>query len=506
MNKHLIPAIQYFSIVSLVLHKLKSCFVSDLKMMKSPLKTSKQPPGNLQNGSPRAMANISDKVQLKHAQKNPQSQITKLPAAKVGGAVKEIVSNITVEEILERTGESDAKAVNAVNLHACGITRIMQLERFQNIVSLDLSCNAITKIENLCNSTLTELKLYGNMITTVSGLLDLKNLETLCLQHNRINRINDGFSGQKKLKTLRLDSNQLSQIEPRDFTYCRSLESLDISHNYLESLSALKFASCLKDLAAVGNRLKRIDCQGNLTLVDLDLSFNNIDDVSNLSCLVNLQVLRLTNNQISSLQPMGELKRLLELHIGSNQLTNLNYIRKQFPNLDYLDVTNNRISDWKHFEYLKFCPSVRELYISGNPCVSEVTDADRKSLKNILPNAEIVDGKYLNAADEKSALYSKRAASASTAITVRQLENELNSLSVNLDENENNILRTFRSIRDLMSTLPLHPPRSRDNDPTLVPGVDLPSSRLPTSRSSSRARIEEARLFAASLSIDDDEI
>ena len=474
-------------------------------MIRSPVQVTNGAPAS---PSKSGVANISEKVKLKHnkssAGKTSSPKHSKPTKSKTSTDLKAIVANITVDEILEKAGETDVKAVESVNLHACGITKIVHIEKFQNLRALDLSCNAITKVENLTNSGLKELKLYGNMISTVAGLLDLTNLETLSLQHNKISSISDGFMSQKKLKTLRLDSNQLSVIEPRDFNYCRSLESLDLSYNFLESLSAVKFASLLQDLSAVGNRLRKVDCSGNVTLVELDLSFNQIEDVSGISTLVNLHILRLTSNNITSLQPMGELRKLSELHMGSNLLTNLNYIRKQFPHLDYLDVTNNRIADWKHFEYLKFCPSVREIYMEGNPCVVDFSDDDRKSLKRVLPNLEVVDGKYLAEADEKAALYAKQAASASTAITVRQLENELNSLTINLDESETNIMRTFDSIRSIMESLPLHPPRTSEvNELPPDLGFSLPATgRLSTSRSSSRARLEQARLFAASINSD----
>ena len=468
-------------------------------MVRTPVKVPAIPNQNVPN--------ISDTVKLKHKAKgdSKQEHISKAGKVKTSN-FKAIVSNITVEEILEKAGESDTKAVESVNLHACGITKIVHMEKFFNLKALDLSCNAITKIENLTNSALKDLKLYGNMISSVSGLVDLTNLETISLQHNKISSISDGFASQKKLKSLRLDSNHLTHIEPRDFNYCRNLESLDISYNFLESLSALKFASVLNDLSAIGNRLRKVDCSGNVTLVELDLSFNQIEDASGISCLVNLQVLKLTNNKISSLKPLGDLKKLAELHMGANLLTNLNYIRKQFPNLDYLDVRKNNIADWKHFEYLKFCPSVREIYIEGNPCVVDFTNEDRKALKLVLPNMEMVDGTYLAAKDEQSAMYAKRAASASTAITVRQLENEINSLSINLDENERNILRTFDSIRGLMDTLPLHPPRISEANhlPPELRGSQPGTSRIGSARNSSRTRLEEAKLFAASMSVDDD--
>ncbi|XP_075245309.1 toll-like receptor 7 [Convolutriloba macropyga] len=467
-----------------------------MKMVRGVLKAPALP--NQQN-----VANISENVKIKHKTKSEKHE-PKTTKTKTNN-FNAIVANITIDEILEKAGETDVKAVEEVNLHACGITKIVHMEKFLNIRALDLSCNAITKIENLSNSGLKDLKLYGNMITTVSGLLDLSNLESISLQHNKISAISDGFASQKKLKTLRLDSNQLTHFEPRDFNCCRNLESLDVSYNFLESLSALKFASVLQDLTAVGNRLKKADCSGNITLVELDLSFNIIDDVSGISSLVNLQVLKLTNNKVTSLQPMGELKKLAELHMASNFLSNLNYIRKQFPNLDYLDVRNNKITDWKYFEYLKFCPSVREMYIEGNPCVVDFTSEDRKALKQVLPNMEIVDGTYLAEKDEQSSLYAKRAASASTAITVRQLENEINSLTINLDESEQNILRTFDSIRGLMNTLPLHPPRitEANNLPPDLRTSQPPTSRIGSARNSGRARLEEARLFAASLNMED---
>jgi len=46
-----------------------------------------------------------------------------------------------------------------------------------------------------------------------------------------------GLAGLKKLKTLRIDCNQLLKIETPELSQCVQLTSIDISYNMLDSLT-----------------------------------------------------------------------------------------------------------------------------------------------------------------------------------------------------------------------------------------------------------------------------
>lgn len=69
-----------------------------------------------------------------------------------------------------------------------------------------------------------------HVICRRSGFFSIKSLQQL-------SRTGKGLAGLKKLKTLRIDCNQLLKIETPELSQCVQLTSLDISYNMLDSLA-----------------------------------------------------------------------------------------------------------------------------------------------------------------------------------------------------------------------------------------------------------------------------
>lgn len=100
------------------------------------------------------------------------------------------------------------------------------------------------------------------------------------------------------------------------------------------------------------------------------MSENKIKKIENLDKAECLQILDLSYNKISVLEGVNECKKLEELWINSNEIEN-------FSDLDIL--SNN--------------PSLKVLYIWGNP-VAQFPSVKQK-LTTILPNLEQIDSTYL---------------------------------------------------------------------------------------------------------------
>ena len=132
------------------------------------------------------------------------------------------------------------------------------------------------------------------------------------------------------------------------------------------------------------NDITGIDRLSNL--VELDLSGNQISDISTLSKLENLQKLNLRSNDISDLSPLANLTKLEYLNIHSNnsihsisalkQLTNLNTlimaniqigeeasILERFNDLRYLNLRNCGIKD---LEFIRAMRGLEYLNLYGN--------------------------------------------------------------------------------------------------------------------------------------------
>lgn len=86
------------------------------------------------------------------------------------------------------------------------------------------------------------------------------------------------------------------------------------------------------------------------TLVELNLSFNNISDVTPLEDLVLLEKLWLNRNHILIIDPLKNLKKLKTLGLFHNEIMN----------------------DKRTIEVLEELPNLRDLSIDGNPVSAKV--------------------------------------------------------------------------------------------------------------------------------------
>ncbi|XP_048248787.1 protein phosphatase 1 regulatory subunit 7-like isoform X3 [Haliotis rufescens] len=338
------------------------------------------------------------------------------------------------EEILEQCQERDYNRVYEINLHGEGLTHVADLEKFRKVRVLDLSCNHIRRIDNLeFNQDLRELKLYGNQISVIENLDNLKELCSLQLQHNKIRSIGRGLSCLKKLRTLRLDSNNLLRLETSDLVACVQITVLDLSSNMLDNLSALNYLPNLEELTASNNRLRKVtEIQRCKKLQEVDLSGNRISDLSGLAGLPHLQC------------DLETMKELVEISLSGNPVT-------------------MEDGEMPHYHY---------------------------TIQTVLPHIEVVDGAHVKRQSMKSAPL-MRPMSASSIVSVRQMDTQLKAYAEELKSLEKSIADKFESLRSTCETLPLSLPESTSVSSSLL----SPTSSRPASRS--RARLREAMDFAA---------
>ncbi|ESP03837.1 hypothetical protein LOTGIDRAFT_230176 [Lottia gigantea] len=419
------------------------------------------------------------------------------PSTSLDGPVEKRLLN--PDYILSCSQESDYNNVYEIIQHGEEITDISNLQQFKKVKILDLSCNFIEKIQNLNdNLDIRELKLYDNRIKVIENLDHLKELSCLQLQHNKIRAIGKGLSQLKKIKTLRLDSNLLLKLETSDFISCVQLTSLDLSFNMLDNLSALSYLPNLEELSASGNRLRKVNelsrCKG---LVELDLSNNRLTDLSGFTNLTHLQILRLSNNQITTLNMSGKLKSLEELDVSANKIKELSPLLTAVPNLQILNISDNNISIWDQVLSLSKLGDLVELFISGNPFSEENGEKPGyfTELQSVIPQLEILDGALVKKLIGKATAPLMRPMSASTVVSVRQMDNQLKAVNQELAELQTSISKRFESLRSTCSSLPAEAP------PSSARSIPVPSpSEEPEFRpcSSSRSRIMMAQQYAAS--------
>ena len=121
---------------------------------------------------------------------------------------------------------------------------------------------------------------------------------------------------------------------------------LDISDNQISDVSPLKDLTNLRRLDLDDLQISDVSPLKDLTnLTYLDLDGNQISDLSPLSTLRNLTELDLDGNEVSDLSPLSVLTNLIELDLHDNQISDVSPL-STLVNLTVLDLRNNQISDF----------------------------------------------------------------------------------------------------------------------------------------------------------------
>ncbi|XP_069785552.1 internalin A-like isoform X3 [Narcine bancroftii] len=317
-----------------------------------------------------------------------------------------MASNKDVPKVQLSMEQMGGYGINTMlDLHGKGISKIQKFKILKGIKILDLSCNSIEEIENLEDKCeITELKLYGNNIRHIKNLDRLQELRVLQMQYNHITSLRKGLIKLRKLQKLRLDSNQLICVESREFLGLSQLASLDISHNQLTDITAVNVLPCLEELFASHNKLCGVvDLSRCNKLQELDLSNNKISEVQGLSLLETLTNVDLSNNVLRSMECLGILSSLQELNLANNQLKSVCSFSKQFPHLEVLDVAHNHIDLKEELKFLVQCCHLEKLCLTGNkPGISEEKNMHLMQISLLMPQLKCLDEVILNhSANEK---------------------------------------------------------------------------------------------------------
>lgn len=178
-----------------------------------------------------------------------------------------------------------------VALHLRG-NRIRTIEKgafshFASLAELDLSNNCLSEIPSFNNATtLQSLDLSSNHIQSLSSdaLKGLKNLQNLVLFNNSIKQIETGvFRFVPVLRTADLSFNKIQRILKETFEGLQYLSFLLLQNNLIENISIEGHdMPGLRTLNLSSNMLTSKIASGMFpdNVVNLDLSYNNISDIT----------------------------------------------------------------------------------------------------------------------------------------------------------------------------------------------------------------------------------
>ncbi|KAB7500387.1 Toll-like receptor 6 [Armadillidium nasatum] len=211
-------------------------------------------------------------------------------------------------------------------------------------------------LEYLVKLDLSYNELQSEWLTEFS-FQDLIRLVVLDLSHNKISQLNQqakAFDGVDVLSFLALDNNQIKNIEKAAFSNLKSLEDLNINGNKLrevpEAISHLRYLKALDLGDNLISSLRNLPVNGLDLLYGLRLVNNKISGNISRDTFVNipsLKILNLAKNDITHIDSgtfTGN-RNLQAVRLDANSITSISNLFDSLPNLGVVKCGNSFICD-----------------------------------------------------------------------------------------------------------------------------------------------------------------
>lgn len=192
-------------------------------------------------------------------------------------------------------------------------------------------------------TNLHTINLQDNKLTSFAGLLQLKNLQVLCLAGNKITTLLPSSdlrdvkgSLLPHLLVLSLARNDLTCLKSLQLNRFPALDTLFLQGNLLTTTIGLEGITRLRALVLDNNRLRKLSSDSFATLS-------------------NLEELHLEDNRIRELPTFPDLGNLERLYIGGNKLEDISALCESLiclSRLRHLTVFNNPLAKHNSYRYV----------------------------------------------------------------------------------------------------------------------------------------------------------
>ncbi|CAL5977858.1 leucine-rich_repeat domain-containing protein [Hexamita inflata] len=223
------------------------------------------------------------------------------------------------------------------------IRDISALKQFTNLLHIDLSYNEIKDVSPLEFLTqLTYLNLYcinyRRKVENIQRLKLLVNLEHFNIGNNDCTDV-EFVQNFHKLKCLNLDKVDLTREDCNEGRHDREMDD----NNMIYRIHAWQNLTDLIELDLSFIQISDISSLRNLTKIEkLDIKQNIIENISTLQYLTNMKELNISDNIISDISPLRHMKQLSQLYASENNLDNVSVLQ-YLINLTHIDISENYI-------------------------------------------------------------------------------------------------------------------------------------------------------------------
>lgn len=252
---------------------------------------------------------------------------------------------------------------------------IAALPLLKNLTLENCGLSSITALEGA--KELTALDLNNNTIRSIQALSGMQKLQQVNLQHNALTNLS-ALSGCTALTKLDVSYNSLSSLAP--IASLSGLTWLDASTNKITDLGQINKLSALATLNLKSNKLTNVSAIAGCTaLTDLNIASNELTDIAALSDLTNMLYFDFSYNKVTQLPGFPKDCALVTINGSNNLLSSLDSLGG-LENLNNVHMDYN--SDISSVKALAKCPVLIEV----NVYATKVTDVTPLTNQSIIVN------------------------------------------------------------------------------------------------------------------------
>lgn len=282
-------------------------------------------------------------------------------------------------------GLEHAKNLESVSLGDSLISDISPLYNLENLHTINLDHNKLTKIDYLpnLNGTFVNIGLSNNQITTFNAPANIEaDYASINLAYNQLTNIDALPNINAEYLEISLEENQITNITGLANMKAESVVSIILANNQISNIDPLS------TITVKGVETPTGTVAGS---VYFDLRSNQLKSVDALKNIKEMNKLFASHNEISSISALKNLPELTVVDLGHNKLKSLDGFNAALEDYNYvLDFNDNEITDISQLSKVKY----GKINLKNNR-ISDIT-----ALKNMRGGFVDLSGNPLNSASE----------------------------------------------------------------------------------------------------------